>query len=170
MKKVVILPTFTLQLMPLTSRPTTYKQSPTQPLHLLRKPLNICKKTKKNPMRQKIIPNCFSVLNYEWDWLKPIWELRKFSQFLANCILRFAVSLSENIFLGCLHENSENRGNQKRDNYKALNLLRHLPFCSSFTPASLHIGSDHQSYLQLSTVSMCFIRGACIRQYLECLH
>lgn len=44
---------------------------------------------------------------------------------LANCILRFAVSLSENVFQGCFHEKSENR-----DNHKAPGLLRLLPFCS----------------------------------------
>lgn len=44
---------------------------------------------------------------------------------LDNCIFRFAASLSENLFQGCLHENSETRGN-----HKAPNLLRHSAFCS----------------------------------------
>lgn len=127
MKKVEILPICTLQLKSLTYRPTTTnKQSPTQPLHLPRNPnLKHLQENKKST--KDLIVNHSQLFYCAKLWTGLIkTNLRTNKIFrLADCILRFAVSLSENIFQECLHENSENK-----DNHKAPNLLRHLPFCS----------------------------------------
>lgn len=84
---------------------------------------------------------------------------------LAKCTLRFAVSLSENISQGCLQENTESRDNhQKTETITKLPMSQDIYlFVASFTPASLRVCSDHQSYLQLSAVSMICVRGLCIK-------